>query len=263
MTARTFSSLFRSRALRAAALALAISDLSACNMLTRMSEVGSGPQTSPIQNPTQKQGYQPVSMPMPQPAPPPQNANSLWRPGARAFFKDQRAKDVGDILTVAVSIADSASVTTGLTNSRSSTEKAGSNTTGSNITALGLEQQLAKILPNINLASLADLGATSGTTNSGNTTRAETITMSMAAVITQVLPNGNLVISGRQEFRVNYEMRELSIQGIIRPEDISSSNSISSEKIAEARVYYGGRGMVSDLSQPRYGQQIFDIIFPF
>lgn len=252
-----------SRLLRAALIVAAISEMSACNMLTRMSEVGSGPQTSPIQNPTQRQGYQPVSMPMPQPSAPPQNANSLWRPGARAFFKDQRAKDVGDILTVAVSISDSATVTSGLTNSRTGSETAGSNATGSGVTALGLEQQLHKLLPNINLASLADLKSTSSVANTGNTTRTETITTSMAAVITQVLPNGNLVISGRQEFRVNYEMRELSIQGIIRPEDISSSNSISSKKIAEARIYYGGRGLVSDMTQPRYGQQIFDIIFPF
>ncbi|WP_096700319.1 flagellar basal body L-ring protein FlgH [Magnetospirillum sp. 15-1] len=263
MSASSFSRLFGSKALRVIAIAAALSEVSACNMLTRMSEVGSGPQTSPIQNPTQKSGYQPVSMPMPQPSAPPQNANSLWRPGARAFFKDQRAKDVGDILTVAVSISDSATLTSGLTNSRSGAEKAGSGTTGSNITAMGFETQLQKLLPAVNLASLADLSSTSTVTNSGNTTRTESITMSMAAVITQVLPNGNLVISGRQEFRVNYEMRELSIQGIIRPEDISSSNSVSSEKIAEARVYYGGRGMVSDLTQPRYGQQIFDIIFPF
>jgi flagellar L-ring protein precursor FlgH len=257
------ANLLRSKALRVVALVAALSELSACNALTRMSEVGSGPQTSPIQNPTQKAGYQPVSMPMPQPSAPPQNANSLWRPGARAFFKDQRAKDVGDILTVAVSIADSATLTSGLTNSRTGAEKAGSGTTGSPVSALGLEQQLQKLLPNINLASLADLSSTSSVANTGNTTRTESITMSMAAVITQVLPNGNLVISGRQEFRVNYEMRELSIQGIIRPEDISSSNSVSSEKIAEARVYYGGRGLVSDMTQPRYGQQIFDIIFPF
>ena len=113
------------------------------------------------------------------------------------------------------------------------------------------------------MASLADLGATSVAQNNGKTERSETINVTLAAVITQVLPNGNLVISGRQEFRVNYEMRELSIQGIIRPEDISSSNSVTSEKIAEARVYYGGRGMVSDVTQPRYGQEIFDIIFPF
>ncbi|MBI3445014.1 MAG: flagellar basal body L-ring protein FlgH [Magnetospirillum sp.] len=252
-----------SKALRAVAMVAAMSELSACNLLTRMSEVGSGPQSSPIQNPTQKAGYQPISMPMPQPAPPPQNANSLWRPGARAFFKDQRAKDVGDILTVAVAINDNASLTSKLDNNRSSSEKAGSNTTGSNISAMGFEQQLAKILPQVNLASLADLGATSKAQNNGKTERTEAINVTMAAVITQVLPNGNLVISGRQEFRVNYEMRELSIQGIIRPEDISSSNSVSSEKIAEARVYYGGRGMVSDLTQPRYGQEIFDIIFPF
>ncbi|CAA7615819.1 Flagellar L-ring protein [Candidatus Terasakiella magnetica] len=253
-----------SKAVKAVAIVAAMSELAACNMLTRMSEVGSGPQTSAISNPTQRPGYQPISMPMPQPVAPPQNANSLWRPGARAFFKDQRAKDVGDILTVAVSINDSASLTSKLDNNRSATEKAGSNTTGSNISLLGFENSLANVLPSgLNLASLANLGSTSVTQNNGKTERTESINVQMAAVITQVLPNGNLVISGRQEFRVNYEMRELSIQGIIRPEDISSSNSITSEKIAEARVYYGGRGLVSDLTQPRYGQEIFDIIFPF
>jgi flagellar L-ring protein precursor FlgH len=253
-----------SKAFRAVALVAALSELGACNMLTRMSEVGSGPQASPIENPTQKAGYQPISMPMPQPVAPPTNANSLWRPGARAFFKDQRAKDVGDILTVSVAIADNATLTTTLTNTRAGTEKAGSSTTGSPLTLLGFENSLSKILPDsLNLASLADLNSTSSVNNGGKTARTEAINVTMAAVITQVLPNGNLVISGRQEFRVNYEMRELSIQGIIRPEDISSSNSVTSEKIAEARVYYGGRGLVSDVSQPRYGQQIFDIIFPF
>ena len=252
------------RALRAVAIIAALSELGACNMLTRMSEVGSGPQASPIENPTQKQGYQPISMPMPQPVPPPTNANSLWRPGSRAFFKDQRAKDVGDILTVSVSISDNATMTSSLTNTRAGSEQAGSNTTGSPITMLGFEQSLNNVLPKgLNLASLADLKSASSVANTGNTARTEAISVTMAAVITQVLPNGNLVISGRQEFRVNYEMRELSIQGIIRPEDISSSNSVTSEKIAEARVYYGGRGMVSDMTQPRYGQQIFDIIFPF
>jgi len=252
------------KVLRTIAMLCAMSELSACNVISRMSEVGSGPQLSTVENPTQKAGYQPVSMPMPQPVAPPQNANSLWRPGARAFFKDQRAKDVGDILTVAVTIADNASLTSKLDNSRTSKELAGSNTTGSPISLLGYEKSLTKILPSgLNLASLADLGSTSTAQNNGKTERAETINVTMAAVITQVLPNGNLVISGRQEFRVNYEMRELSVQGIIRPEDISSSNSVTSEKIAEARIYYGGRGMVSDVTQPRYGQEIFDIIFPF
>ncbi|OAN53960.1 flagellar basal body L-ring protein [Paramagnetospirillum marisnigri] len=252
------------KTLKAIAIVAAVSELAACNMLTRMSEVGSGPQISAISNPTQKAGYQPVSMPMPQPVAPPTSANSLWRPGARAFFKDQRAKDVGDILTVSVSINDSATLTSTLTNTRAGKEVAGSSTTGSPVTMLGFENSLNKILPDsLSLASLADISSTSSVSNTGKTARTEAITLTMAAVITQVLPNGNLVISGRQEFRVHYEMRELSIQGIIRPEDISSSNSVSSSKIAEARVFYGGRGMVSDVTQPRYGQQIFDIIFPF
>jgi len=246
-----------SRLLRLGLAATALAGLSACNLLTRMSEVGSGPEISKIENPTQKQGYQPVTMPMPQPVSPPQAANSLWRPGARAFFKDQRAKDVGDILTVAVSIADNAVVTTTLSNTRSSSESADATK------LMGLENTLTKILPGADPTDLASISSASTAKNGGDTERKETINMSMAAVITQVLPNGNLVISGRQEFRVNYEMRELSIQGIIRPEDISSSNSVSSEKIAEARVYYGGRGVVSDLAQPRWGQQIYDVVFPF
>jgi flagellar L-ring protein precursor FlgH len=104
---------------------------------------------------------------------------------------------------------------------------------------------------------------TSANSNTGATGRTESMTVNMAAVITQVLPNGNLVISGKQEIRVNYELRELSVQGIIRPEDISSSNSVTYDKIAEARIHYGGRGVASDVTQPRYGQQLLDVILPF
>lgn len=245
-------------ALKAATLLVAVASLSACNALTRLSEIGDGPQVSNIQNPTQKQGYQPVSMPMPQPVAPPANANSLWRPGSRAFFKDQRAKDVGDILTVAVSINDSASFGADLTRKRDASEKEG-------ITNLmGFEKSLNKILPSaVDPANLVGTTGTSSSTNSGVTTRTESMTVNMAAVITQVLPNGNLVISGKQEIRVNYELRELSVQGIIRPEDISSSNSVTYDKIAEARIHYGGRGVASEVTQPRYGQQLMDVILPF
>lgn len=245
-------------ALKAAALLAAVSSLSACNALSRLSEVGSGPEVSAIQNPTQKAGYQAVSMPMPQPVAPPANANSLWRPGSRAFFKDQRAKDVGDILTVAVSINDSASFATSLDRKRDASEEAGIDN------LLGFEGQLNKVLPDaVNPAALVGLSGGSTSANSGKTGRTESMTVNMAAVITQVLPNGNLVISGKQEIRVNYELRELSVQGIIRPEDISSSNSVTYEKIAEARIHYGGRGVASDVTQPRYGQQVLDIILPF
>ncbi len=244
--------------LRAVSLVAAIGSLSACNALSRMSEIGDGPQVSNIQNPTQKPTYQPVSMPMPSPVAPPQNANSLWRPGSRAFFKDQRAKDVGDILTVSVSINDGASFNSSLTRSRDSSDSAGI----SNL--FGFETSLNKVLPNsVDPANLVGTSGTSGTTNSGTTGRTETMTVNLATVITQILPNGNLVISGKQEIRVNYEMRELTIQGIIRPEDISSSNSVTYDKIAEARIYYGGRGVNSDVTQPRYGQQLLDVILPF
>ena len=253
MTRQNFSKLMGT----VASLAVAIS-LGGCNTFTRLSEVGSGPQVSSIENPTQRQGYQPVSMPMPQPLPQPQNANSLWRTGSRAFFKDQRAKDVGDILTVSVSVNDTATLTTSLGRARAEGETAGMPN------LLGFEGSLNKILPSaVNASSLLNINSTSTTTNSGSTGRTEQLTTSMAAVITQVLPNGNLVISGRQEMRVNYEMRELTIQGIIRPEDLSTSNSVNYDKIAEARIYYGGRGVASDVAQPRYGHEVLDILFPF
>lgn len=256
--AEMFSRSYAKSALRVGTLMLAVGSLSACNALGRLSEVGEGPQVSTIQNPTQKVGYQPVSMPMPQAVAPPQNANSLWRQGSRAFFKDQRAKDVGDILTVAVSINDSASFNTSLTRSRDAEEASG--ITG----LLGFENSLSKVLPDsVDPANLVGTTGTSTNTNTGATGRTESMTVNMATVITQVLPNGNLVISGKQEIRVNYEMRELSVQGIIRPEDISSSNSVTYDKIAEARIHYGGRGVASDVTQPRYGQQLLDVILPF
>ncbi|HSV29648.1 MAG TPA: flagellar basal body L-ring protein FlgH, partial [Candidatus Omnitrophota bacterium] len=148
-------------ALRAATIVAAMASLTACNALTRMSEVGSGPQISAIQNPTQKAGYQPVTMPMPNPVAPPQNANSLWRPGSRAFFKDQRAKEIGDILTVAVSIDESASFETTLERKRDADESTG-------ITNLmGFENSLKKVLPDtVNPAALLGATGTSNNTNS-------------------------------------------------------------------------------------------------
>ncbi len=244
---------------RAAVLGGMVASLSACgNMMTRLSQVGSGPQLSPIQNPTLEKGYQPVSMPMPTPQPPPNNPNSLWRTGARAFFKDQRASKVGDILTVNLSISDSASFSTNLARARNTADSA--NATN----LLGFEGDLSKILPSgVNPASLLNVGSTGSTTNTGSTGRSETLTSNIAATITQVLPNGNLVISGSQEIRVNYEMRDLTIQGIVRPEDISTENTVTYDKIADLRVYYGGQGVISDFTQPQYGQEILDILFPF
>jgi len=233
--------------------------LTGCNALNRLSEVGSEPRLSEIENPTQKHGYRPVTMPMPDPENPKPMANSLWRPGARAFFKDQRAASVGDILTVSVSIADSAS----LSNS-SSQGRGGAGDSASITNLLGLEGSLNKILPNsVDPASLAAVSSARDLTGSGSIARNEAINLSVAAVVTQVLPNGNLVVAGNQEVRVNYELRQLQVSGVIRRADISSTNTIASSDIAELRVAYGGRGTISDMQSPRYGSQLLDIILPF
>lgn len=236
---------------------LAVS-LVGCNSLSRISQIGAPPAMSVIQNPVQQRGYQPISMPMPPAQPIVHRPNSLWQTGARAFFRDQRATQIGDILTVIIDLDDKAEIN----NTSSRSRAAGENAALSSL--LGYEAALSQILPDaVNNANLVDAEANSTHNGAGSIARGESIEVKVAAVITQILPNGNLVIHGRQEVRVNFEMRELRIDGIIRSEDISSTNSIPSEKIAEARIAYGGRGQITDVQQPRYGQQIYDIIFPF
>lgn len=246
---------------RAPVLALALSSLmlNAC-MATRLAEVGQVPELTHIQHPQAVPGYQPVSMPMP-PAPPPvQQANSLWRSGTRAFFKDQRASNVGDILTINIQINDRAQLQNRSSRNRESSD-------GLSVPGLfGLQRNIARVLPTPSddtLEGLVDISSAMDNAGGGQIQRTEQIDLQVAALILQVLPNGNLVVQGRQEVRVNYEVRELTITGIIRPEDITSQNTISYEKIAEARISYGGRGHISDVQQPRWGSQVLDIITPF
>lgn len=183
---------------------------------------------------------------------------SLFRTGAGAFFRDQRASRVGDIVTVRINIADSAKVDNTTTRTRSGSE------TGGVAALLGLESQIAKILPGSpDPASLVDTSSDSRANGRGNTSRSEQITMTIAASVVDALPNGNLMIRGRQEVRVNYELRELVVAGVIRPEDIARDNSIRHSQIADARISYGGRGQLTEAQQARWGQQIYDALFPF
>jgi flagellar L-ring protein FlgH len=190
-------------------------------------------------------------------SPPPASA-SLFRTGAGAFFRDQRAARQGDILTIRIAINDRASFDNSTARTRGGSENAGIGA------LLGLERPLSKLLPgNAATDPLVDLSSDSQSSGSGTTARQETLNMTMAAVVTGVLPNGNMLVRGRQQVRVNFELRELTLSGMIRPEDIARDNSIRHTQIAEAKISYGGRGQLTNAQQARWGQQIYDALFPF
>src|SRR4029078_11679396 len=194
-------------------------------------------------------------MPMPAPQPAPVSPTSLWRNGSRAFFKDQRAHQVGDILNATVNLKDKAVIA-------NETQRSRENKEDSKVDALFG----AKKVPLMNTDLPAHIFTADSNTSSdgkGSVNRSEALVTNVAAVVTQVLPNGNLVVEGKQEVRVNFEIRELIVAGIVRPEDIQSDNTIDSSKIAEARIAYGGRGQITDVQQPRYGQQALDVMLPF
>jgi len=237
------------------ATALAVS---ACGTASRIGQIGQYPDMRPVENPSAVAGPRPVVMPMPEERAVNYAPNSLWQAGSRTFFNDQRADEVGDILTVDINIADSARVSNSTQRSRTSNENA-------NIPKFfGLETLLDDFLPEaVDPEELTRFGSGTAQEGSGDIDRSESIDLTVAAVVTQVLPNGNLVIAGRQEVRINYEVRELLISGIARPEDIASDNTIKHTQIAEARISYGGRGHLSDLQKPRYGQELYEILFPF
>jgi flagellar L-ring protein precursor FlgH len=228
------------------------------NTFERLSQVGRAPALSPIENPIASPGYQPVTLPMPAAEPEIYPANSLWRQGARSFFKDQRARTIGDVVTVQVTIADQATLTNQTRRTRDNTD----NFSASHF--FGLESKLSEVFPDaVDPSNLVDLDSDMENAGRGNTARNEEIKVNVAAVVTQVLPNGNFVIQGRQEVRVNFEVRELYVAGVARPVDITPDNQIRHDQIAELRVAYGGRGQITDVQQPRYGAQVLDIILPY
>lgn len=190
-------------------------------------------------------------------------ASSLWSRGTSSFFDDQRAQMVGDILTVVINIDDDAQLRNTSERSRSGTQNL--NTPG----FFGYGSKIDKVLPGVSAADLptggdiVDLGNSSASAGAGSIARNEAINLRVAALIIKELPNGNFVIAGRQEVKVNSELRELRVAGIIRPEDISTANTVGYDKVAEARITYGGRGQISVVQQPRYGEDFLDVILPY
>ncbi|HWA69994.1 MAG TPA: flagellar basal body L-ring protein FlgH [Rhizomicrobium sp.] len=221
--------------------------LSACTAVSRLENIGSAPPLSAVDNPA---GRQMVAA-IPRPAPITHIDNSLWQPGSQSFFHDPRAAHVGDVITVDVSTADAAKL-------QNSTSRGRTNSEDANLTNFfGLESALP------NAGGLVKMGSDNSNVGTGSIQRQEAINMTLAALVAQVLPNGNLVIDGHQQVRVNNELRDMRVSGIVRREDITQDNTVNLTQIAEARISYGGQGTMSDVQQPRYGSQLLDIIMPW
>ena len=236
-----------------AALAASALTLGACSTAL---ETVRGPELAPIGYPAQlvpvTQTYQPA------PEARSASANSLWRTGARAFFGDQRARRIGDILTVSIRIDDRAQ--TSNTTNRSRTN----DITGGVTNFFGLETSLGRAFPGgFDPQALVGIEGSSNANGTGSVSRSERVDLTIAAVVTDILSNGNLVIQGRQEVRTNRELRELTVAGIVRPEDISSANTIAHTQIAEARISYGGRGDISRVQATPAAQSLVERFSPF
>lgn len=229
----------------------------------RLSTVGMSQQVTPIQNPTLLMGYAPVSMPMPVPTHYEQGKNSLWQMGSKGFFKDQRARKVGDLITINVVInnKESTSFTPSISKSSSLNSSVGN--------FMGLQKEAAAMFPKA-------LGAAAGSSNtwlsaksspshagSGKYDLEDKLKFDVAATVIQILPNGNMVVVGKTEIKLMNDVREIELRGIIRSSDIQSNNSITSDKIAELRIIYGGRGDISSLADKPWGHQVVDAVMPF
>ncbi|HVZ04384.1 flagellar basal body L-ring protein FlgH [Hyphomicrobium sp.] len=226
--------------------------LQAC-ALDQIKEIGREPTLSPVGSGLVADRVPHVQLPITQAAY--RSGNSTWQDSGADLFRDARAFKAGDVVTVNIQIKDQASLDNTLNRSRDSSVGLQSN--------LDFDFGFGAPGPAGSGKLNGNLDRTTATDSKGGITRSENINLLVAAVVTQVLPNGNLVISGTQEVRVNYEVRVLSVAGVIRPRDISTDNQISYDKIAEARVSYGGRGRVMEVQQPAYGQQILDMVSPF
>jgi flagellar L-ring protein FlgH len=188
----------------------------------------------------------------------PTGASSLWAAGRTSLLGDRRAERTGDILTVVIEIDESAEISNSTDRSRSGSEEM-------QIEAmLGLPERLNDQLPaGASMANAVNAGSESSYEGEGAVRRNEELMLRVAATVVEELPNGVLRIEGQQEVRVNFELRELIVTGYVRPADVSRQNEITYDKIAGARISYGGRGQITDVQQPRYGQQITDILLPY
>ncbi|MCK0140082.1 flagellar basal body L-ring protein FlgH [Aliiroseovarius sp. F47248L] len=229
--------------------------VSAC---TRMKNVGKAPDLNPVEMSAEHVAMSASALPRTAPAKSSPVRASLWSGGRQSLLGDRRAQQAGDILTVVIEIDDRAEFSNSSKRARSGSEEMGVPN------FFGLPQSIDKDLPDgASMGNAVSLSSSSASNGNGSVKRNEKLELRVAATVIGTLPNGVLKIQGTQEVRVNFELRELLVTGFVRPEDISRQNEISYDKIASARISYGGRGQISDVQQPRYGQQVTDIILPF
>ncbi|EEX08833.1 flagellar L-ring protein FlgH [Ruegeria lacuscaerulensis ITI-1157] len=236
-------------------LLVAVLALSACG---RLDHLGKPPSLSPNTESPEHVAMLWPGLPMhtqPQRA---VDRSSLWSGGQQSLLGDQRAMKKGDILTVVIELDEKAEISNDTSRSRSGSEDL-------QVPGLfGLPQRVAGHLPEgASLDEAVSIDSASVSKGKGSVKRKEKLTLRVAATVVDILPNGVLSIAGSQELRVNFELRELLVSGYVRPQDISRQNEITYDKIASARVSYGGRGQISDVQQPRYGQQVLDALLPF
>lgn len=229
--------------------------LAACGQLA---EVGKRPEFTPNTGTYEHRAMSVAPLPPTLDDQRPSDLASLWSADERSLLGDQRASERGDILTVLIEIDDKAEITNSTERSREAGEKFGMPQ------FFGLPQNIAKNLPEgASIDPAVKLSSSSSTEGDGAVKRREKLTLRVAATVVEIMQNGVLRIEGSQEVRVNNEIRELLVSGYVRPEDITRQNVITYDKIASARISYGGRGQISDYQKPRYGQQIVDVILPF
>lgn len=250
----------RNKTLQVVAALSVLMTSAACTMsqFDELKNVGKPPELQAPQNPVEKADYQPISWPQPAPLTGIHTSGSLWQAGSKTFFRDTRARTVGDIMTVIVKIQDKAELDNSTERTRDSSESL-------DIPSVyGLQRNIRGLLNEESEGDpLLDIGSQTNTKGEGKIGRQENIETKVAAVVTQLMANGNMAIYGSQEIRVNSEVRQMTVQGIVRPEDVASDNTVDITQLAEARISYGGKGDLTSVQRPRIGQQVVDILSPF
>ncbi|MCX7646890.1 MAG: flagellar basal body L-ring protein FlgH [Rhodobacteraceae bacterium] len=232
---------------------LALAALAACG---RLDQVGRAPEFTPTEG--SNEYYAMTNAAFPATEEPPEDQASLWNASRQSLLGDRRAATRGDILTVVIEIDERAEISNSSERSRNGRERMA-------IPSLvGIPQRINEALPEgASLNPAVDFSSSGSSSGEGAVRRREKLTLRIAATVVDVLPNGVLRIEGSQEVRVNFEMRELIVTGYVRPTDITRQNEITYDKIAAARISYGGRGQITDVQHPRLGQQVADILLPF